>query len=47
MGAVVLPPLPAFYHRPETIDDIVRHGVGRALDQVGVDHDLVERWGER
>jgi 4-hydroxy-3-polyprenylbenzoate decarboxylase len=46
LGAVILPPLPAFYHRPETIEDIVRHSVGRALDQVGIEHDLVERWGE-
>lgn len=44
MGAIIMPPLPAYYHKPETIDDIVRHTVGRALDQIGIDHDLIERW---
>lgn len=43
-GAVVLPPIPAFYHRPATIDDIVDHSVGKALDQLGVEHRLFERW---
>ena len=43
-GAVVLPPIPAFYHRPATIDDIVDHSVGKALDQLGVEHQLFERW---
>jgi len=45
-GAVVLPPMPAFYNRPRTIDDIVNHTVGRALDQFEVPHDLVRRWKE-
>lgn len=43
-GATILPPVPAFYHRPESIDDIVRQTVGRALDHLGLDHDLIERW---
>ena len=43
-GAVVMPPVPAFYHRPKTIDDIVDHTVGRALDQFGIDSGLVHRW---
>lgn len=43
-GAVILPPMPAFYHRPETLDDVVRDGVGRALDHVGIAHDLSRRW---
>jgi len=43
-GATIMPPLPAFYHRPQTIDDIVRHTVGRALDHLGIDHDLIDRW---
>ncbi|MCW5698514.1 MAG: UbiX family flavin prenyltransferase [Rhodospirillales bacterium] len=44
MGAIIMPPLPSFYHKPETIDDIVQQSVGRALDQLGIDHDLTERW---
>lgn len=44
MGAVLLPPMPAFYNRPETILDIVHHTVGRALDLVGIDNDLGGRW---
>jgi polyprenyl P-hydroxybenzoate/phenylacrylic acid decarboxylase-like protein len=43
-GAVVLPPIPAFYHRPQTIDDLVAHTVGKVLDQLGVAHDLFRRW---
>ena len=41
---VGLPPVPAFYHRPKTIMDIVHQTVGRALDQFGIEHDLFERW---
>ncbi|MCK5547229.1 MAG: 3-octaprenyl-4-hydroxybenzoate carboxy-lyase, partial [Rhodospirillaceae bacterium] len=44
MGCVILPPVPAFYTNPNSIEDIVRHTVGRALDQIGVDSGLVERW---
>lgn len=44
MGAVIMPPVPAFYHRPQSIDDIVAQTVGRALDHLGVEHDLIERW---
>ncbi|CAG9170959.1 UbiX family flavin prenyltransferase [Cupriavidus pinatubonensis] len=45
MGAIVLPPLPAFYTHPQTIDDIVNHTVGRVLDLFDVPHDgLVQRW---
>ncbi len=46
IGAVILPPVPAFYSRPETIDDIVNHTVGRALDLFGIETGLVKRWGE-
>lgn len=46
MGAIVMPPVPAFYTRPATVDDIVRHSVGRALDLFGVGNDMVSRWGE-
>ncbi|MCP5368259.1 MAG: UbiX family flavin prenyltransferase [Hyphomicrobiales bacterium] len=44
LGAVVMPPMPAFYHRPRTIEDIVDQGVGKVLDLFAVDHDLFERW---
>jgi 4-hydroxy-3-polyprenylbenzoate decarboxylase len=46
MGAIVMPPVPAFYARPATLDDMVNHSVGRALDLLGVNNDLVKRWGE-
>lgn len=46
-GAIIMPPVPAFYARPETLDDIVNQSVGRALDLFGVDAgDAVYRWGE-
>lgn len=45
-GAVIMPPVPAFYHRPRTIDDIVDQTVGRALDLFDLDLGLVERWRE-
>lgn len=44
MGAVILPPLPAFYPRPRTVDDVVDHTVGRTLDHLGVPHALVQEW---
>jgi polyprenyl P-hydroxybenzoate/phenylacrylic acid decarboxylase-like protein len=43
-GAVVLPPVPAFYHQPKTLDDLLSHTVGKILDQFGVDHSLFRRW---
>ncbi|MDA2804225.1 UbiX family flavin prenyltransferase [Nocardiopsis suaedae] len=43
-GATVLPPVPAFYHAPETIDDLLDHWSGKVLDQFGIDHDLYRRW---
>ncbi len=43
-GAVILPPMPAFYHRPHTMQDLIDHSVGKALDQLGVDHELFRRW---
>ena len=46
-GAVILPPVPAFYSRPQTLDDIINHSVGRVLDQFGIDHSLMHRWGEQ
>ena len=44
IGARIHPPMPAFYHRPETITDIVHQSVGRALDHLNIEHDLFERW---
>jgi 4-hydroxy-3-polyprenylbenzoate decarboxylase len=44
MGAVVLPPVPAFYNHPRTIDDVVDHTVSRVLDQFGLEVSGVERW---
>ncbi|NQW00896.1 MAG: UbiX family flavin prenyltransferase [Rhodospirillales bacterium] len=44
IGAIIHPPLPAFYTKPQSIRDIVRHSVGRALDQLGISHDLIKRW---
>jgi 4-hydroxy-3-polyprenylbenzoate decarboxylase len=46
IGAIVLPPVPAFYSRPKTIAEIVEHTVGRALDLFGIETGLVKRWGE-
>lgn len=44
MGAIVAPPLPAFYNHPQSVDDIVNHAVGRVLDLFGLDVGLVKRW---
>ncbi len=46
MGAIIAPPLPAFYTKPRTVADIVDHSVGRVLDLMGIDSGLVKRWGE-
>lgn len=43
-GATVLPPVPAFYHGPRTVDDILRQTAGKILDQFGIGHDLFVRW---
>lgn len=44
-GAVVLPAMPAFYTRPQSLDDMVNFVVGRVCDQLGVAHELFPRWG--
>ena len=44
MGAVVAPPVPGFYAKPETVDDIINHTVGRIMDLFGLDTGLVRRW---
>ena len=44
LGAVIAPPMPAFYNHPKTIDDLVNHSVGRVLDLFGLDAGIVKRW---
>jgi len=44
MGATIMPPAPAFYHKPQTIQDIVDHTVGKMLDIFGIEHTLFQRW---
>lgn len=46
MGAVVFPPVPAFYHRPKTLDDVIDQTVARILDQFEVETDMFKRWNE-
>jgi len=43
-GAIVVPPMPAFYNKPRTVDEIINHTVGRVLDLFGLDNDIVKRW---
>ncbi|RNJ78930.1 MAG: UbiX family flavin prenyltransferase [Nitrosopumilus sp. H8] len=45
LGIIILPPVTEFYTRPESVDDIINHGVGKCLDQFGIEHDLYPRWG--
>jgi 4-hydroxy-3-polyprenylbenzoate decarboxylase len=47
MGAVIFPPVPAFYHRPKTLDDVINQTVTRILDQFDVDVELFRRWDEQ
>jgi 4-hydroxy-3-polyprenylbenzoate decarboxylase len=46
MGGIIMPPVPAFYHRPISLEDVVDHTLNRALDLLGVEleQDLFERW---
>ena len=44
MGAIIAPPVPAFYNRPKTLDDIIDHTVGRVLDLFDLDSGTVKRW---
>ena len=44
MGGIVMPPVPAFYAQPATVEDVVNHSVGRLLDLFGIDNALVRRW---
>jgi flavin prenyltransferase len=43
-GATILPAMPAFYHRPRSVEDLVDHLVGKVLDALGVEHSLARRW---
>ncbi len=45
MGGIVFPPLPSFYHRPATIEEMVEHTVDRAIDLLGLDNAHAPRWG--
>lgn len=45
-GAVILPPNPGFYHRPQSVDEVIDFVVARILDQLGIPHKLLERWGD-
>jgi 3-polyprenyl-4-hydroxybenzoate decarboxylase len=45
-GAIVMPPVLAFYHQPKTIDDLLAQVTGKVLDQFAIAHALFKRWGE-
>lgn len=45
IGVTIMPPVPAFYHRPATIKEIVDQTAGRVLDLLGIENNLVKRWG--
>ncbi|MGL5329076.1 MAG: UbiX family flavin prenyltransferase [Peptostreptococcaceae bacterium] len=46
LGVTIMPPTPGFYNHPENLSDIVTSIVGRSLDQLGIEHDILKRWGE-
>jgi len=46
LGVVILPPVPGFYTKPKTIDEVVSHTVGKCLDQFDIEHNLYKRWGD-
>lgn len=44
LGAIIAPPMPAMYARPQSVDDVIDHTVGRILDLIGVNADFIRRW---
>ena len=45
MGGIIMPPVPAFYHQPKTIEEVIDQTIGKALDLFSIDHHLFTRWG--
>jgi 4-hydroxy-3-polyprenylbenzoate decarboxylase len=46
MGAHILPPVPSFYHKPKTLQDIIDQSIGKVFDYMGIRHELFRRWGD-
>ncbi|MCG9966535.1 UbiX family flavin prenyltransferase [Pelotomaculum terephthalicicum JT] len=44
LGVIIMPPVPSFYHRPRTIEDIIKQMIGRIFDQLGIENSLLNRW---
>jgi len=44
MGGIIFPPIPAFYHKPQSVQDIIDHTIGKVLDMFDIEHDLFPRW---
>jgi 4-hydroxy-3-polyprenylbenzoate decarboxylase len=46
LGIVILPPIPAFYYKPKSLNEIIDHLVSKILDNLGIENHLYKRWGE-